>query len=38
VTGSETEYVEPADVEALIASTGFQVRDRNLLRHTTPLP
>lgn len=37
---SETEYVEPADVEDLIASTGFHVRDRNLLLSAlaAPLP
>ncbi len=35
-----TEYLDPADVEDLIASVGFHVRDRNLLRSAlaAPLP
>jgi len=34
------EYVSPADVEALIASAGFHIRDRNLLLSAlaAPLP
>ena len=40
MSDSETEYVEPADVEDLIASAGFHVRDRNLLLSAlaAPLP
>jgi death-on-curing protein len=35
-----TDYLEPADVEDLIASAGFHVRDRNLLLSAlaSPLP
>ena len=36
----EIEYLDPADVEALIASAGFHIRDRNLLLSAlaAPLP
>ena len=37
---SDIEYLDPADVEELIASVGFHVRDRNLLLSAlaAPLP